>query len=148
MESRAPQAILSIILKLYLLIKCNSSTFVQITVFLFIFDLPTLANHKEIIRKLGLSEIHGAQKGPGRLHETSDKYTYFQKVVLLFQIIIVIPENYNQQNCSLHLKKLQSAKPFSTSQKITTSNNHSRKKPQEREKRSQKKRKEGRRGIA
>ena len=88
---------------------------------MFIFGLPTLLNHKEKTRKLVLSEIHGARKGPGRLHETSDKYKCFQKIVLLFQKITVIPENYNQQNCSLHLKKLQSAKLLSTSQKITIS---------------------------
>ena len=130
-------------LRLYLLIKRNSSTFIQITVFVFIFDLPTLINHKERTRELGSSEIHRARKGPGRLHETSDKYTCFQKIVLLFQRITVSLENYNQQNRSLHLRKLQSAKPFSTSQKITIGNNHSRQKPQEREKWSWKKRKEG-----
>ena len=63
---------------------------------MFIFGLPTLVNHKEKTRELGLSEIHKARKGPGRLHETSDKYTYFQKVVLLFKRITVILENYNQ----------------------------------------------------
>ena len=76
--------ILPINLRLYLLIKSKSSTFVQITVFVFIFGLPTLVNHKERTRELGLSEIHGARKGPRRLQETSDKYTYFQKIVLLF----------------------------------------------------------------
>ena len=86
---------------------------------MFIFSLPTLVNHKERTRELSLSEIHGARKGLGRLHETSDKYTCFQKIVLLFQRTIVTPENYNQQNFSLHLKKLQSVKLLSTSQKIT-----------------------------
>ena len=80
---------------LYLLIKHLNSTFIQITVFVFIFGLPTIVNHKERTRELGLSEIHRAWKGPGRLHETSDKYTCFKKIVLLFQRIIVIPENYN-----------------------------------------------------
>ena len=119
----------------YLLIKHLNSTFIQITVFVFIFGLPTLVNHKERSRELGLSEIHRARKGLGRLHETSDKYTCFHKIVLLFQRIIVIPENYNQQNRSLHLRKLQSA------------NNHLRQKPPEKEKGSRKKRKEERRGI-
>ena len=59
----------------------------------------------------------------------------FQKITIS-KIVLYILENYNQQNRSLHLRKLQSA------------NSHSRKKPQEREKGSQKKRKEGRRGIA
>ena len=99
--------VLPISLILYLLIKRNSSTLVQITVFVFIFGLPTLVNHKERTRELSLSEIHGARKSPGRLHETLDKYMCFQKIILLFQRIIVIPENYNQQNCSLHLRKLQ-----------------------------------------
>ena len=103
------------------LIKRNSSTFVQITVFMFIFGLPTLVNHKERTEELGLLEIHRARKGPGRLHETSDKYACFQKIVLLFQRITVILENYNQQNRSLYLRKLQSAKPLSTPQKITSS---------------------------
>ena len=74
---------------------------------MFIFGLPTIINPKERTRDLGLSEIHGAWKGPERLHETSDKYTCFQKIVLLFQRIIVISENCNQQNRSLHLRKLQ-----------------------------------------
>ena len=69
--------ILPINLKLYILIKHIGSTFVQITVFVFIFGLPTLVNHKERTRKLGLLEIHGARTGPRRLHETSDKYTCF-----------------------------------------------------------------------
>ena len=77
---------------------------------MFIFGMPTLINHKQKTKELGLLETHGAWKGPGRLHETSDKYKYFQKIVLLFQRITVIPENYNQQNYSLHLRKLQSAK--------------------------------------
>ena len=76
---------------------------------MFIFGLPTLVYHKERTRELGLLEIHGARKGLGRLHETLDKYTYFQKIVLLFQRITVTPENYNQQNRSLHLRKLQLA---------------------------------------
>ena len=76
--------VLPINLILYLLIKHKSSTFVQIIVFVFIFGLPTLVNHKERTRALGLSKIHGARNGPGRLHETLDKYTYFQKIVLLF----------------------------------------------------------------
>ena len=76
---------------------------------MFIFGLPTLVNHKERIRELGLSEIHGASKGPGSLHETSDKHMCFQKIVLFF------PENYS------YSRKLQSAKSFSTSQKITIS---------------------------
>ena len=113
--------VLPINLKLHLLIKRSSSTSVQIIVFVFIFSLPTLVNHKERARELGLSEIHGARKGPRRLYKTSDKYTCFQKIVLLFKRITVIPENYNQQNRSLHLTKLQSAKSFSTSKKITTS---------------------------
>ena len=83
-----------------LLIKRNSSTFVQIIVFVFIFNLPTLVNHKERTKEFVLSEIHGAQKGPRRLNKTSDKYTYFQKIVL-FQRITVTLENYNQQNRSL-----------------------------------------------
>ena len=102
---------------------------------MFIFGLPTLLNHKERTRELDLLEIHIAWKGPIRLHETSDKYTCFQKIVLLFKRITVIPEDYNQQNRSLHLRKLQLA------------NNHSRKKPQEREKGSRKKIKEGKRGV-
>ena len=96
--------------------------------FVFIFGLPTLVNHKKRTREHGLSEIHEARKGPGRLHETSDKYTCFQKIVLLFRRITVISKiynqqnalyiskNYNQQNRSLHLRKLQST------------NSHSRKK--------------------
>ena len=88
---------LPINLILYLLIKHRSSTFVQITVFVFIFGLPTLVNHKERTRELSLSEIHGDRKGLVRLHETSNKYTCFQKIVLLFQRITVIPENYNKQ---------------------------------------------------
>ena len=103
---------------LYLLIKRSSSTFFQITIFVFIFGLPTLVYHKERTGELDLSEIHGARKGLGRLHETSDKYTCFQKILLLFQRITVISKNYNQINRSLHLRKLQLAKPFSTSQKI------------------------------
>ena len=95
----------------------NNSTFVQITVFVFIFGMPTLVNHKERTRELGLSEIHRARKGPGRLHETSDKYTCFRKIVLLFQRITVIPKNYNQQNRSLHLRKLQSANSHSRKKK-------------------------------
>ena len=82
-------------LRLYILIKRSSSTFVQITFFVFIFGLPTLVNHKERTRELGLSEIHRARKGLGRLHETSDKHTCFQKIGLLFQRMTVIPENYN-----------------------------------------------------
>ena len=74
---------------------------------MFIFGPLTLANHKERTRELGLSEIHGARKGLGRLHETSNKYTYFQKIVLLFQRITFTLENYNKQKCSLHLRKLQ-----------------------------------------
>ena len=88
---------------------------------MFIFSLPTLVNHKERTRELSLLEIHEARKGPGRLHETLDEYACFQKIVLLFQRIIVILENYNQQNRSLYSRKLQSAKLFSTSQKITIS---------------------------
>ena len=88
---------------------------------MFIFGLPTLVNHKERTRELGLSEIHGARKGPERLHETSEKYTCFQNIVLLFKRITVIPENYNQQNRSLYSKKLQSTKPLSIFQKITIS---------------------------
>ena len=76
--------VLPINLRLYLLIKRSSSTFVQITVFVFIFCLPTLVNHKEKTRELSLLEIHGAWKGLRKLHETSDKYTCFQKIVLLF----------------------------------------------------------------
>ena len=83
--------------------------------FVFIFGLSTLVNHKERTRELGLSKIHRAWKGPRRLHETSNKYTCFQKVILLFKRITVIPKSYNQQNHSLHLRKLQSAKPLSTS---------------------------------
>ena len=99
---------------------------------MFIFGLPTLVNHNERTRELGLLEIQVARKGPRRLHETSDKYTCFQKIVLLFKRIKVIPEDYNQQNRSLYLRKLQLA------------NNHSRKKPQEREKGSRKKKKKKR----
>ena len=88
--------------------------------FFFIFCLPTLISHKERTRELSLSEIHRTRKGLGRFHETSNKYTCFQKIVLLFQRIAFILENYNQQNRSLYLKKLQSAKPLPTSQKITT----------------------------
>ena len=103
---------------------------------MFIFGLPTLVNHKERTRELGLSEIHRARKGPRRLHETSDKYTCFQKIVLLFQRIRVILENYNKKNhscynkknCSLHLRKLQST------------NNHSRQKNHNKEKREVEKR--------
>ena len=113
--------VLPINLILYLLIKCIRFTSVQITVFVFIFGLPTLINHKERAKELGLSKIHGARKGPGRLHETSDKYKCFQKIILLFYRIIVISENYNQQNRSLHLRKLQLAKSFSTTQKIIIS---------------------------
>ena len=108
LECRAPQAVLPINLILYLLIKCNNSTFVQITVFMFIFGLPTLANHKERTRELGLSEIHGARKGLGRLHETLDKYIskrlyfYFKELQLFQKItikktVLYILENYNQQ---------------------------------------------------
>ena len=74
-------------------------------IFVFIFGLPTLINHKERTKELGLSEIHGSR--PGRLHETSNKYTCFQMIVLLVYRITVILENYNQQNHSLHLIKLQ-----------------------------------------
>ena len=102
---------------------------------MFIFGLPTLVNHKERTRELDLSEIHKASKGLGRLHETSDKYTCFQKIVLLFQRITVIPENYNQQNRSLYLRKLQPTT-------ATQGKNH------KKEKRDEKKGKEGRRGIA
>ena len=77
--------------------KTQQFYFRSITVFVFIFGLPTLLNHKERIRELGLSEIHGARKGPGSLHETSHKYTYFQKIVLLFQRITITPENYNHK---------------------------------------------------
>ena len=101
---------------------------------MFILGLPTLVNHKERTREFSLIEIHGARKGPGRLHETSDKYACFQKIVLLFQRITVILENYNQQNHSLYSRKLQLAKPFSTSQKLQSANSHSRQTPQEREK--------------
>ena len=83
--------------------------------FVFIFDLSTLVNHKEITREFSLSKIHGAWKGPRRLHETSYKYTCFQKVVLLFKRITIVPKSYNLQNYSLHLRKLQSVKPLSTS---------------------------------
>ena len=56
LECRAPQAVLPINLRLYLLIKSSSSTFVQITFFLlFIFSLPTLVNYKERTGELGLS---------------------------------------------------------------------------------------------
>ena len=46
--------VLPINLKLYLLIKRNSFASVQITVFVFIFGLPTIVNHKERARGLGL----------------------------------------------------------------------------------------------
>ena len=98
---------------------------------MFIFVLPTLINHKERIKELGLSEIHEARKGPERLHETSKKSTCFQKIVLLFQRITVISESYNKKNRSLHLIKLKSA------------NSHSRQKPPEREKGSRKREKRG-----
>ena len=75
--------------------------------------------------------------------QTSDKYTHFQKTVLLFQMsqkitiskaIPYISRNYNQQSLSLH-------QPFSTSQKIMMGNpsqgkNH--KKEKEKEKRKMK----------
>ena len=100
---------------------------------MFIFGLPALINHKERTKEIGLSEIHRARKGPGRLHETLDKYTYFQKIVLLFQkitinkIVLYILENYNQQNHSLHLRKLQPA--------ITTQGKNHKKEKREVEKR-------------
>ena len=84
---------------------------------MFIFGLRTLINHKERTKELGLSEIHEARKGPGRLHETSDKYIY-----VFLKDCTFISENYS------YSRKLQSVKPFSKSQKITTSNSHSRKK--------------------
>ena len=69
--------------------------------------------------------------------KTSDKYTRFQKIVLLFQLsqkitickaVLYISENYNQQSRSLHLRQLQSAKLS-----FTLDNTRSRKKPREKE---------------
>ena len=117
-------------IKLYLLIKRNSSTSAQITIFVSIFGLPTFVNHKERARRPCLSKIHGIQKGLGRIQRTSNKYNVFQKIVLLLQLSqkitnskigFYISENYKQQNRSLHLRKLQTAIPASTSQKITRS---------------------------
>ena len=57
--------VLPINLILYLLIKRNSSTFIQITFFVFIFSFPTLVNHKE---KPG-SSVYQKSMGPGRALE-------------------------------------------------------------------------------
>ena len=64
-------------------------------------------------------------------------------------VIAVISENYNQQSRSLHLRKLQLAKPFSTSKKITI-NKHlvKAKTTRKRKRKRRRRRKEGRRGIA
>ena len=100
---------------------------------MFIFSPPTLVNHKERTRELGLSEIH---KVHGKIHNASNKYTCFQKMVLLLQLF----------------RKLQSTKPFSKSQKNSIRKTilciYLRQKAQEREKESCKKRKNGRRCIA
>ena len=153
MECRAPQSVLPINLRLYLSIKRNSFTFVQIT----ILCLCSACLLSQIIKKEIGSSVYQKSIGLRRAlegymkHQTSISiskklYFYFRELQLLQKItisktVLYISENYNQQNRSLHLRKLQSAKPFSTSQKIRTSNNHSKKKPQEREKGSRKKRK-------
>ena len=62
-----------------------------------------------------------ARKGLGKLRISECKNACLQRIVLYFNVVTVNTENYNQQIRSLHLRKLQSAKLFSTSQKITIS---------------------------
>ena len=62
-----------------------------------------------------------ARKGLGKLRISECKNACLQRIVLYFNVVTVNTENYNQQIRYLHLRKLQSAKSFSTSQKITIS---------------------------
>ena len=54
-----------------------------------------------------------ARKGLGKLRILECKTHVLQRIVLYFKGVTVNTENYNQQSRSLHLRKLQSAKPFS-----------------------------------
>ena len=76
------------------------------------------------------SARRGLKKKKQTNKQTSEKYTCFQKTVLLFQlsqkitiskVVLYISEYYNQQSRSLHLKRSRSAKT------------QSRRKPKERE---------------
>ena len=49
----------------------------------------------------------------------SAKTHVLQRIVLYFKGVTVNTENYNQQSRSLHIRKLQSAKPFSVVLYIT-----------------------------
>ena len=65
--------------------------------------------------------------------------------------ISVISENYNQKSCSLHLRKLQSAKPSSTSVVLSISEDHDRPTPSQgknhkKEKEKEKKKENEKRG--
>ena len=78
-------------------------------------------------------------------HQTSIRvskrlYFYFRELQLSQKItisktVLYISENYNQLHCSLHIRKLQSAKLFSTSHKITISKQLFKEKNHKKEKR-------------
>ena len=104
---------------------------------MFIFGLPTLVNYKKKNRKDRFIINPRSLEGPWKVILNIRQVDLFSKNITF---ITVIPEDYNQQNRSLHLRRLQSAKPLSTSQKTTIS---SKKNPQGREKESRKKRKRG-----
>ena len=54
-----------------------------------------------------------AWKGLGNYASQSAKTHVLQRIVLYFKGVTVNTEIYNRQSRSLHLRKLQSAKPFS-----------------------------------
>ena len=76
-----------------------------------------LTRKKKIIEKARSSIGRSSEKS----HNTNTKF-HFREVTISskdYKIFLYILENYNQQSCSPHLKKLQSAKPF-LHQPITT----------------------------
>ena len=83
------------------------------------------------------SLVYHKSTGLDRALEGYMKHQKSIRVSKDYTFITVTPENYNQQNRSLHLKRLQSAKPLSTPQKITISKQPSKKKRE----------KNGKRGI-
>ena len=99
---------------------------------MFIFSLINiLADHKKINKKNKQTNII-------QVHTFPKDCTF----------ISVISKNYNQQSRSLHLRKLQSTKSFSTSQKITIDQHPVKAKTiRKRKRKGRRRRKYGRKGI-